>query len=823
MKVTPAAAAVPLLLLLLTWLSLRAINTDAELFDRALGALDHFAMVENALSRDVLSARAGMLRNYDPLVREVNALHDSLDRLRDTVPVDAETAAAIDRLAASVSRQEELVEQFKSDNALLQNSLAYFGVFSVRLATLDNDGPLVSAVSGLAIATLHLTLDTSPAAAREVEDRLHEVAKLPPSSDADSIRALLAHGRLLRELLPATDGVLKALLTAPSKQEQEAVRTMVLTHQLASRATARRFRLLLYATSLLLLGLLIHLGLRLRWRTLALQQRAAFEHAIAGISTRFIDAQPHEIAAHVEQALARLAELVGADRAYFVLPGAPTRVHAWCREGMAFPSSWPDRAAALFTRFGPTAEGIIHVPHVDRLRAGADREALAAAGLHGWVCLARIDEHEAGVLGFDALRPGLIMQSGELGLLRMAHDAVANAIGRKLLEQERARLETQLEQARRLETVGAFASGIAHNFNNIVGAIRGYVEMVEADLAADSRPARNLGEIRRAAGRASALVDQIMAFGHHRDVIRKPVSMRSVVADAASLLRAALPTSSGLAIREVPEAAAVCGSAAQLQQVIVNLGNNAAQAMGNVGRIEVETDVYEIAGRRLLTHGELAPGRYVCLAVSDAGRGMDEATIGRLFEPFFTTRVDGNGLGLATVRQIVCEHHGAMNVESTLGAGSRFEVWLPCIAAAEPAPGEDKSMLLLGRGETLLVVNDDRERLLRDEEMLAALGYEPVGFTRAGAAMAAYRRMPKRFDALVVGHLMPITSVFDLAAALHKIAPGLPILLATASADGIGTDALMAADISEVVRRPLISTEIAAALTRSLAVHRSSP
>src|SRR6266446_993282 len=178
MRVAPAAAAVLLVLVLLTWLSLRAIDTDAELFDRALGALDHFALAESALRRDVLSTRAGLLHNYDPLVQEVNALHESLGRLREAVVADAE-AAAIERVAASVDRQEDLVEQFKSKNALSRNSLAYFGLFSARLGVSDRNEALGPAVSALATAMLRLTLDTSPTAAREVEDRLDELARQP--------------------------------------------------------------------------------------------------------------------------------------------------------------------------------------------------------------------------------------------------------------------------------------------------------------------------------------------------------------------------------------------------------------------------------------------------------------------------------------------------------------------------------------------------------------------------------------------------------------------------------------------------------------------
>src|SRR5262249_38978908 len=226
--------------------------------------------------------------------------------------------------------------------------------------------------------------------------------------------------------------------------------------------------------------------------------------------------------------------------------------------------------------------------------------------------------------------------------------------------------------------------------------------------------------------------------------------------------------------------------------------------------------VWEITGAQSLTSGDLVPGRYVRIAVSDTGRGIDKVTFERIFEPFFTTRLAGNGLGLATIREIVREHGGAINVCSAPGVGSCFEVWLPCIVASATVQDDKLSNLPLGRGETVLVVNGASERLLADEEILAALGYEPVGFTNAGDALTACRTVPKRFDALVVGHLATINSALDLATALHEAVPDLPILLATASADEIGADALVAAGISEVVHRPLISAEIASALARRL-------
>lgn len=173
-------------------------------------------------------------------------------------------------------------------------------------------------------------------------------------------------------------------------------------------------------------------------------------------------------------------------------------------------------------------------------------------------------------------------------------------------------------------------------------------------------------------------------------------------------------------------------------------------------------------------------------------------------------------MGLATIREIVRAHGGAINVCSAPDVGSCFEVWLPCIATSATVPHNQLSNLSFGRGETVLVVDDPKEQLLADEEMLAALGYEPVGFTRAGDALTACRAAPKRFDALVVGHLAPANSALDLATALHETVPDLPVLLATAPADEIGANSLVAAGISEVVHRPLISAEIASALERSL-------
>jgi CheY-like chemotaxis protein len=360
-----------------------------------------------------------------------------------------------------------------------------------------------------------------------------------------------------------------------------------------------------------------------------------------------------------------------------------------------------------------------------------------------------------------------------------------------------------------LETVGALASGIAHNFNNIIGAILGYTEMANEQ----STPSRTLEEIRHAGERARELIDQILTFAGRRNAPPRPVDMHAVIAEATSLLSASLPATVELAVSGAPTAMVVSGVHTQLLQVVLNLCNNAAQAMDHAGRIELQIAAEEVAAPRSLSHGSLLPGRFARIAVGDSGSGIDEAVLDRIFEPFFTTRATGTGLGLATTREIVRDHGGAMHVESAPTGGSRFEVWLPCINAVAPSSADAATTAFsFGHGETVLVLETDSDRLLRDEELLAALGYEPVGFTSTADARVAYLASPERFDAAVVGHAWPPKAVLELATALRGVCPDLPILLATSSNDAFGAMTLARAGVSEVVSWPIQAAEIALVL-----------
>jgi signal transduction histidine kinase/CheY-like chemotaxis protein len=824
MRLLGGAITVLLLLVLLTFLLLRGIWTDEPRYALELKAFDDLSLGEASLRRHVLEARAGLLRNYDAIVKDVEAMHDAVARLRAYARERGLDAALVERVAGVIGTEDALTESFKTDNAVLQNSLSYFGLLSISPDFVGDKALFAQTAGALAAAVLRLTLDSSPESALAVERQVEELERQAPSSGprAAAPQALIVHARLLYDLIPAVDAILKALVADRRREPIEALRAQFLEKHADAEGTAQRFRLLLYALALLLLVALIYVGMQLRARALALRIRASFEHIIAQSSTQLISIAPEETGARLTHVLGALCRVIGIERAYIVLDDARGPPHVWSAAGAALASDWPQRVLALARTAGLAGPGITRVPDVARLPQGEFRDALVGAGVRAWACVPLMRPGRfMGIMAFDSFTPAWD-RPFPLPVMRLAGDAVGNAIERKLLEREQTRLAGRLERASRMEAVGQFASGIAHNFNNIIAAILGHSELAEAELAAGSKGARHIAEIRGAAERGRDLIDGILSFGSRRDTSRSIVGMHALVEEAASLLRASLPKEIELSIAAISPDLAVAGEPAQLQQVILNLCRNASQAMQWRGRIDVLVDEPRLPDAKTLSHGELPAGSYVRLAIADTGPGIEKVAAERLFEPFFTTRAAGTGLGLATVREIVRDHDGAMNVVSVPNLGSRFEVWLPAADVRAVDRPADTPDAMLGQGEIVLVVENDRELLLRNEDMLAALGYEPAGFEADAEALAAYCADPKRFDAVVIS----TASASDgcaLARELSRVTPRPAILLATTSAIEAGLDALTAAGVVELLRRPLVGAELAAALARCLRAPAALP
>jgi signal transduction histidine kinase len=816
-KYATSAAILLLLLSLLAWLS--SLSLDTTRFDRELKALDDFTRFERGMNREVLTARTGLSRNYDALVRMTEAYDRALERLREVAEEGPNERAAFEALAGRARGQQDLVEKFKSRNALLQNSFAYFGMFNAALAESKN-APVAGAANQLSAAMLHLTLDTSSSSAREVQEAMSQLAALrDPSSEVQTIQAVLAHGGMLHDVLPATDAILKALIEEASTREQDKLRSLIEERRRTAKASAGRYNFLLYVASLGLLGVLIYLGLQLRTRAIALRRRAEFDQVIAGISTRFINLAQYEIAPRIEQALEKLAGLVGADRAYFVMPGAPQQSYRWCRDGVTFPRGWPERAPEVVSRLNLGHLDVIHCPSIQPSHSYDTTKLLTEVGLRGWLCIAGRDQKEArAILGFDALRARALTQHGEDRIFRMAFEVIDNAVRRVALEQEKERLQAKLQQARRMETIGALASGVAHNFNNIIGAIIGYTEMADAQARSGRADGSHFNQIRHASERARQLVDQILTFGRKQSGHGR-VSIKSLVAETEQLLRASLPPDFELVVGQSAEDVDIVSEAARLQQVFLNICRNAVQATNKRGRIEIRIELRESDRPMRIRGTEISAGRFAIVSISDNGHGMDEATVDRVFEPFFTTRQEGNGLGLSTARQTVLECGGAIEVKSAPGAGARFDIWLPSApATGSTAVRHASPEVARGRGEMVLIMQPDATRLLLDEEILAALGYEPVGFNEPSEALRMCSTDPGRFHAMLICPHNGTNGALEFAARVHEVAPGLPILLAIPSARYLDPAQLAASGVSELLHYPLVSSPLSSALSRGAAV-----
>ncbi|WP_246805126.1 ATP-binding protein [Mesorhizobium mediterraneum] len=427
-----------------------------------------------------------------------------------------------------------------------------------------------------------------------------------------------------------------------------------------------------------------------------------------------------------------------------------------------------------------------------------------------------------GFLALDSVTHEKHWTDDDIALLRTAAEIFSNAIAREHNEREREALQARLNQSQRLEAIGTLAGGIAHEFNNILGAVLGYSEMALAVLLKESRARRYVQQIMKAGRRAQDVTEQILAFSRRRERQHHALRAQPVVAEAVDLLRASFPATLSVEKHLAAADAAMMGDPTELQQVVMNLCTNAAQSMNNRGVLKIGLGMTELVEAQVLSHGNLPAGRYLRLAVGDIGSGMDQATLERIFEPFFTTKPagQGTGLGLSTVHGIVAAHRGAVDVKSQLGEGTTFEIYFPQIESAaiqDEDEGEGTEVpIQYGNGETILVVDDDTPLMQLAEEMLAALGYEPVGFDRSPAALSAFRTDPERFDLVLTDEVMPDMTGVEFSGKLHEIRSDLPIVRMTGYGRPLRSRQLTAAGISEVIKKPLLSTAVAQCLARHL-------
>lgn len=387
---------------------------------------------------------------------------------------------------------------------------------------------------------------------------------------------------------------------------------------------------------------------------------------------------------------------------------------------------------------------------------------------------------------------------------------------------EKEHLETQLRQSQKMEAIGTLAGGIAHDFNNILGAILGYGELAQQQAASGSTLRRYLDNVMHAAERAKALVDRILGFSRSGLGERVPMNVQSVIEETLELLSASLPAGIRLEKRLEAGDAAVIGDATYLHQVAMNLCTNALHAMEHGGVLSVALERVDLRSQQVLSRGTLTPGSYVRLSVGDTGSGIAPGVLERMFDPFFTTKGvgQGTGLGLSLVHGIVTELGGAIDVSTEAGAGTRFSIWLPLTSdAGEPFVPATRE-LPRGHGEVVMIVDDEIPLVTLAEEMLAELGYEPVGFHSSGAALRAFRAEPRRFDLVLTDEAMPDLVGTELASEIRKLQTAVPIILMSGHGGPQLAKRATAIGVNEVLHKPLQRRDLAESLARVLGAIR---
>jgi PAS domain S-box-containing protein len=390
---------------------------------------------------------------------------------------------------------------------------------------------------------------------------------------------------------------------------------------------------------------------------------------------------------------------------------------------------------------------------------------------------------------------------------------------RKEAELAREKLQAQLNQARKLESVGRLAGGVAHDFNNILMVIIGHAHVVLDELGAEHSLREDVEQIKKAAQRSAELTRQLLSYARKQVVAPKVLDLNDSVTDMMSMLRRM--TSAGIDLRWTPTPGLwpVEIDPSQLDQILVNLCINASAAITGNGAIDIAMTNESLDAEACTGRAQATPGEYVRLVVTDTGHGMDEETLEHIFEPFFTTRAfgSGTGLGLATVYGAIQQNHGFIEVNSAEGSGTKFSVFFPRHGAeVEPAVGPREAKPLAVGHETILVVDDESSVLSITAKLLSQQGYVVLTASSAQRAIELAEQYAGEIELLVTDVVMPEMNGRQLSEKLLSLYPALKCLFVSGySADVMSRAGILNHD-AYFAQKPVEPPELAAKVREAL-------
>jgi PAS domain S-box-containing protein len=369
-------------------------------------------------------------------------------------------------------------------------------------------------------------------------------------------------------------------------------------------------------------------------------------------------------------------------------------------------------------------------------------------------------------------------------------------------------LAIQYEQAQKMESVGTLAGGIAHDFNNILFPILGYTEMLKADLPEDSPFQDSLNKIYTGALRAKNLVRQILTFSRQERADLKLMKMQPIIKEALKFIRSTIPTTIDIKQEIQADCGVIKADPTQIHQVIMNLTTNAYHAMEDTGgELKVNLKEVELKEPNLIST-DMEPGVYTRLKIVDQGIGMDKDLIQKIFNPFFTTKAKGTGMGLSVVHGIVKSMNGAIQVYSELGKGTEFNIYIP---VEKGFPEEQKIQVkqsIQGGTEQILLVDDEEGIITMEKQMLERLGYIVTSRTSSIEALEAFRINPDKFDLVITDMAMPGLPGDKLSGKLTQIRPEIPILLCTGFSETMSEEKAASLGITGILFKPIVMKDL---------------
>lgn len=373
-------------------------------------------------------------------------------------------------------------------------------------------------------------------------------------------------------------------------------------------------------------------------------------------------------------------------------------------------------------------------------------------------------------------------------------------------ELEKEKLEEQLRQAKKMEAVGTLAGGIAHDFNNILSPIFGYTEFAMDHITQPLKLKEYLDEIYQASERARNLVRQILTFSRKTKSEKKPLMISLIVKEALKLLRATIPVTIEIK-EEITTKKTVLADPTHIHQIVMNLCTNAYHAMReDSGVLSVALNEVEFTETDLSPALHITPGQYLQLQISDTGQGMEKQTLENIFEPYFTTKEagEGTGLGLAVVHGIIKNHNGFIQVNSELGQGTTFHIYLPVVdEKADTSPAKKVKEVLVGGKERVMVVEDEEKILKMVSEIMTDYGYDITAFGNAVDALKNFEEQPEHYDLVITDMTMPHMTGTSLAQKILEIRPAMPIILTTGHSDLVNREQALSMGIRAYVEKPL--------------------